>query len=183
MPLSGFNSIGYVPLRITPLHRASIGVELAAGNAGAPASAAWGQANTAVFIPFRLLRPATVKKLFWHNGATAAGNVDCGIYTEAGARVVSTGSTAQAVINVIQEVDVADVTLAPGCYFIGIVKNDIVGTFFRVTFPTSILHGSIVGIREQAAAFPLPANAVLATRAAALNGIIPMCGASLQVQI
>src|SRR5271154_4607263 len=61
-----------------------------------PASQLWsnigvGAANAAIFIPFTVPDTITIAKLAAANGTAVAGNVDMGIYSEAGNRLVSKG--------------------------------------------------------------------------------------------
>lgn len=169
-----------VPNIISTISPDAIGVQLAALGSGAavPASTAWPTATKAIYIPFHLRRGATVKQLFCVNGGTAAGNIDMGIYDNAGARKVSIGSTAQAGTSTIQTFDIADTTLAAGTYYLAIAKDDAVGTVVSFSI-TSVVARFLraVGLLEQTSAFALPATATFASYAAA--NFVPFCGLSL----
>src|SRR5688500_5012668 len=83
---------------ITPFSGAqSIGTGLIAVTTGldTAASAAWPSANLALYVPILIPERITVDRFFSHNGAAVGDNLDLGLYTEDGTRVVSTGSTAQ----------------------------------------------------------------------------------------
>ena len=128
----------------------------------AAASTAWLTANRAFFYPFWLAHAITVLKMFVFNGATAAGNIDVGIYTEDGRKLVSSGSTAQAGTSALQEFDITDTLLTPGRYYLAIAKDDTTGTVFLFNSPgTRFVQGA--GVLMQETAFALPATATFAT--------------------
>jgi hypothetical protein len=133
-----------------------LGGNLAAGGLGTPASAAWPGANLAIFYPFCLAGFYLVRKLWWANGATATGNVDAGIYTIGGARLTSTGSTAQAGTSVVQSVTLGTpLLLASGSYYMALAASSASATFLRHSIGARALNR--FGMAEQtASAFPLP---------------------------
>jgi hypothetical protein len=156
---------------ITPAHACALGG--ATGQFGGPStSGAYPASNRALYIPFRLTRPFTVKTLFAVNGATASGNIDVGVYDSAGTRLVSSGSTAQAGTNAIQEFDVADTLLGVGQFYLALAMDNTTGTLFRVALSHLFLIPQ--GVAQQAAAFPLPATATFAQYA---STYLPMFGA------
>lgn len=142
---------------ISPWATESIGVTLAARAFAAPGSAANPVANRAVYVPVRIPDTITVVKMFCHNGATVSGNVDLGIYTSGGTRLVSTGSTAQAGASIVQEFDITDTTLTPGLYYMALAADNATATFIRLAFTVEV--GNALGILGQETAFPLPASA------------------------
>lgn len=146
-----------------------MGDAVAMSGNGMTASGAWPAANLAIYIPFVLSRPTVVRRIGWFNGATASGNVDAGIYDYAKARVVSTGSTAQAGVSAVQSVDIADTALAPGQYWMGLALSSATGTVFR-TAGTNMLWWAF-GLQQQASALPLPATATFAIPA---NAFLPL---------
>lgn len=162
------------PTVITPWSYRSLGIDLAALGIGAPASAAWPTANQAMYVPFTIDETVTVKKMFWKNGATVSGNVDIGIYNEAGTRKVNMGSTAQATINATQIVDIADTSLAAGRYYMALVADNTTATFASVTATQRL------GYLTQTTAFALPATATFATPATA---VIPYFGLTLETLV
>lgn len=164
-------------IMITPWSRCSLGVQLAAIASVAPVTAVWPAANKAIYVPFTLDEPVTVIKGFWYNGGVATGNVDIGIYDEAGARQVSMGSTVKAGANVIQEANIADTLLSAGRYYMGLSKDDT-SSMFSIAPDVQVLK--TLGVAEQAAAFALPATATLATVTA---GYLPFFGFSLRTLV
>lgn len=158
-----------------------LGTQLAANAAVAPVSTTWQSANRALYIPLLVTEDITVTKLWVLNGATAAGNIDMGIYNSAFARQVSIGSTAQSGTNVIQEFDITDTPLTAGQYYIGIAKDDTAGT----TFTYAAAGGGAKalqawGMAQEATAFALPATATPADMA---SNVVPVCGIATRTQV
>lgn len=122
---------------------------------------AWPASNDAIFVPLTLSRPVLVKRLFSHNGNTIAGNIDMGIYTVDGARIVSNGSTAQAGNSVLQFFNITDTYLSPGNYYLACAKNDASGRVAR--YQPSLGRLQSYGVMKMATAFALPASATFAT--------------------
>jgi len=137
------------------------------------ASAVYPAANLALFIPFSLTKSVTVTKLFCLNGAVVNGNIDLGIYDVYGVRLISSGSVAQAGVNVIQSFDIADTRMGSGNFYFAVAMNNIVGTLFSAAMFAAIAP-AITGMAEMAAAFPLPAVAVFAQ---ITGNYIPVIGA------
>lgn len=178
MPLS-FSTLSPVRVLIsTASVRSSMGSELAS-NAAVAASAAWPAANRALYMPLYIESPGVVAKLWWLNGATASGNVDIGLYNADYTKIVSAGSTAQGTINVLQEVDIADVTLARGTYYIGMASDDATATFYRLT-PSNLLVAEAAGQLQQSSAFPLPSPAVPVATASVY---VPYCGIAFRTLV
>lgn len=124
-------------------------------------SATYTSANRAHFQWFRVPEICVVKQLWVANGATASGNIDVGIYTPDGTRLVSSGSTAQSGTSTLQVFDVTDTTLAPGYYYIAVAMDNTTGTIRRNNLSTQA--SKFAGSAVMASAFPLPATATLAT--------------------
>jgi hypothetical protein len=90
--------------------------------------------TTAYYMPIRVPTGCVVRRLWWANGATAAGNVSLGIYASTangspGAKVIECGATAQGTILQVQFVDVTDTVIPPGLYWIAICASDAAATF------------------------------------------------------
>ncbi len=141
------------------------------------ATANWIAANVAVFVPFSVIEPTLVTKVWWANGSAVAGNIDVGIFSTAGNVLTSAGSTAQAGINAVQAVDVADVTLARGDYYLGMV-SDTSGITQKVSAasPAAGISQSL-GLLEQAAVtLPFSTGANPATFAKYTRAFVPLVG-------
>jgi hypothetical protein len=125
-------------------------------------STAWGTANLAYFYPVWVPESCVLTKLWWQNGATANGNVDVGVYTDQGNRLISTGTTLQTGTSVIQSVDITDTPVPAGLLYFAIALSSATGTIWSVA---ASLSGSlaIMSGYQQATAFPLPNPATFAT--------------------
>lgn len=138
------------------------------------ASLAWSTANKAIYVPVSIHAPVTIVKMFVLNGATASGNIDVGIYDRGGARLVSSGSTAQSGTSAIQEFNITDTLLQAGLYYLACAMDNNTGTLEMWTMSLAISKS--LGIAEQTSAFALPATATFATVSATLR--TPIIGAT-----
>jgi hypothetical protein len=138
-------------------------------------SAAYPAADRAHFLPFRVNRPTLITKLMAYNGSTASGNIDVGIYSHDGTRLVSTGSTAQSGTSALQVFDVTDTWLGPGRFYLAVAMDNTTGTLFRATLGSTQIDAGI-GLLIEASAFPLPATATFATISGAA-AFVPIIGA------
>lgn len=148
-------------------------------SASAPSTVNWPAANRAIYVPMRLGRPFLVAKLWWHNGTVAGPpNVDCGIYTSDGRRLLSTGSTAQGSSTVIQSVDVTHTWLDAGLYYLALAVSANTSAMFRTSVSASALRA--IGVVQQASALPLPTTATFATAA---SSYLPYFGCSSRATV
>lgn len=109
------------------------------GNAPAvPASGTYESANRGVWHPLSVPTICVAKRIWWANGATATGNIEAGIYLDAGqkpgAKLVTTGSVAQSGTSVIQFADITDTTLTPQLYWLYLSASSGSATIMRATF-------------------------------------------------
>lgn len=150
----------------------SLGIEINALTGGlTPASGAYGVANDAVFTPLYLQWPVRVKRLWVANGATVNGNLDVGIYSVGGTRLVSAGTTAQSGSNALQFFDIADLLLGAGAYYLAVAFSSTTATLFRGA--PALGRVRQMGLAKMASAMPLPATVTLAVPTVAF---IPMMG-------
>lgn len=147
------------------------GLESALGSSN---SVAWPATNDAIFVPFTLSCPILVKRLFAGNGNVASGNMDVGIYTYSGAKIISAGSVAQSGTVTLQFFDIADTYLSPEIYYMGMAINNTSATVRRCNI--TVIRERHYGVVKMASAFPLPATAVFATMTAS---IVPLLGMDL----
>lgn len=126
-------------------------------------SSAWpAGANTAVFIPFLVGKEITFSTMFWVNGTVVSGNVDVGVYSQDGTKIVSKGSTAQSGTSAIQIVTVTTTTIGPGLYYLALVLDNATGTI--ASYPIGqVLKTKFTGAAQMASAFALPSSATFAT--------------------
>jgi hypothetical protein len=134
----------------------------------------WPVANLALFVPFTLSEMVTIKRLVVLKGSTAGGTIDVGLYDANGTRLVSSGSTPLTTSAGTQFFDIADTQLNAGRYYLAAVTT---GTVAVICFPLITGSGSFVGLREMAAAFPLPATAVFTDNL--LRSVIPAIALTL----
>lgn len=116
--------------------------------------------NQAQYIWFFIESPVTVYNIAFENGGTVNGNVDVGIYNEAGTLLVSSGSTAQSGASVVQVVGITDTFLPAGGYFMAFASDSATATFMRTILAAAWLR--ILGCQWEAV-FPLPATAAMST--------------------
>jgi hypothetical protein len=135
---------------------ASLGIEQRCAAVGA-ASATWPTANKAIFVPFILARSFTVVQIGFFNGSAVSGNVDVGIYDEAGTRLVSSGSTAQSGTDAVQAFNTTDITLGPGRYYMAAAMDNTTGT--NTSAAVTAPKPSMYGVMSQTSAFALPSTA------------------------
>lgn len=126
------------------------------------ASTTWPAANRGYFVPFELPSPRYVTQIAWVNGGTASGNVDAGIYDLSGNRLASGGGTAQTGTNAIQAVDITDLYLDPGVYYMALSMDGTAGTITRNTAPNNTIQTTTHGLRQVATVYPLPSTVTLA---------------------
>jgi hypothetical protein len=122
----------------------------------------WLTAGLAWYVGFWLGARAIAKKMFVVNGNPLGSTVDLGIYLPDGTRIVNTGATAQAGTAQMQIIDISDVTLEPGYYYMAAWCNNTTGSFNMVGQPNTPSQG-MSGIFNQASvASNLPATATFA---------------------
>jgi hypothetical protein len=156
---SGFSRFPPPPI-ITPWSAESLGLGYSIGGGSSfsslvsSASAAWPTTDLAIYVPFTIEMPSLAVRLAWYNGATSSGNVDCGIYSKDGTRLVSAGATGQGTINVPQLVTISYM-LRPGQYYMALWMHTG-GTMFRVA-PLLASYQACSGMLEEVVTSVLPA--------------------------
>lgn len=103
------------------------------GKIGAVASAVWPAAQLALYVPFRIGQDVKISGFFWYNGATVNGNTDCGVYDSSGAKLTSSGATAQSGANAIQTVALGTpiIISAGNYYYLALMSTSATATYFR----------------------------------------------------
>ena len=140
--------------------------------------ATWPANDDAIFVPVRVTERCLVKVLWCMNGGVASGNIDVGIYTPDGTRIVSGGGVAQSGTSNPQNFDITDTVLDVGDFLIALALSSTVGTAFRAA--ASVEYMKAFGCYKVASAYPLPATVTLATPDAAY---LPNFGFTLQTLI
>lgn len=152
------------PVFLTPYALESVGIELSIiGNINAT-SQAFPTANKAFYYPFSLRSPATVKRLFWVNGAASTRqNIQVGIYDDLGNSIVLGTSTLASGDSQPQFDDIADTPLAAGKrYYMAIWGAGNTTTILRMSLTTTMQRE--LGMWEQLSLTGgLPSTATFAT--------------------
>jgi len=130
---------------------------------GSATTVVWPAANLAIFLPFTIGVITTFVKLFY-SATASSGNVDMGIYDDQGNRLVSMGSTAMALTNLTQILDITDTTLLPGSYYLAMAcSTNVTATFRAWVWQGAGSNTAARGQYEMATALPLPATATFAS--------------------
>ena len=121
---------------------------------------AWPANNQAIYCPVTLPAAFKVSRFFVHNGNTT-GNVDVGLYSGSGVRLLSTGSTARATGGDLQYISVTAQSFPAGFYYIAMVLSTTAGTVFAI-IPQSTASGYLPQacgfLQEALGATTLPAT-------------------------
>jgi hypothetical protein len=96
----------------------------------------WPAVNRAILVPVEVQDICTAYQ-FAFEVTTQSGNCDVGIYDEAGNRKTSMGSTAVAAAGV-QVIDIPNVILTPGVYFLAMVCDNVTAAFRASTTLTAL---------------------------------------------
>lgn len=137
----------------------SCGLGIAGGltQLGSLSSAVWPEASRAYLFPIKIGEITTLTKAWSVNGTVVSGNLDIGLYDAAGTRLLSTGSTAQAGTSTLQIVDITDVTIPAGHYYLALAEDNAAATFLRGSWPISAQNfAGVLSIDPDV--FPLPAT-------------------------
>jgi len=127
MPSNWITTNRVMPVSVGPYQTQGMGLQPPyLGNTNSTGSTI-GASNIYLY-PVLVTEPYRVRRLWWLNGATVNGNVEVGVFSDGGARIATTGSTAQSGVNTLQQVTV-DFTLGVGSYWIGLATTSATGTF------------------------------------------------------
>lgn len=145
------------PLYLSSFSRYGHGL-MVAGYAGtAPANNTWGTNNLGLYIPFEVDHPVVLDKLYWVCGNTSVANADLGIFSDAWAKLVSTGSVAMQGAAGRQETNITDYLLVPGKYYWGLSAS--LSTAGFISAALALMRMQHMGCLTEASAVPLPATA------------------------
>lgn len=167
---------GRNPITIHTASLCAIGAELAAFAPTNPASGTWLGSGVAVYIPFSLVEPFVVRQVIWYNGGTAANNMAVGVYDRTtGQRMVDCTSTARSGTSVLQAVDITDVMIPPGKYWLAGLQ-DTVGTGTNFCWAANTHYYKCMGVaQESVGSGTLPATCTPVTIA---SQFVPWIGIS-----
>ncbi len=171
---TGFPDYYEEKIIVTPL-MVIAGVPEVSSVAGVAGAGAWPVANMAFFVPRTTSEALTFKRMALLSG-TSAANYDIGIYDTTGKRLVSSGSQVKGITQQAVVYDIIDTLLAAGRYYWALALDSALGDVLRWAVHPGL--NTLIGVREMAAAFPLPATAVFSENNA--RNFIPVIGATLQ---
>ena len=175
-PLSPDTSYRPGEISITPWSPQSLGIAGLIASAGSvPAVAAWPAAGLVIYMPFAVPEPMVATKLFYGIGA-AAGNVDMGIYNEAGTLLVSIGSTGASGSSTLQVLDITDTLLGRGRYYLALVADTVTTLTIYKAAPAAGVCQALGLLQQASVTLPLSSNASPATFAKYAQAYIPYCG-------
>lgn len=143
------------------------------GASGTFNSVAFPTAKKVLYVPIRIPMPLLVTQLFTLNGATASGNIDVGLYTLDGTKLVSSGSTAQAGTTQKQLFNVTDFVLGRGTYYMAVSLDNTTGTITRVSIVNVFAIQAAGCLTETTGSFGLPATASFASY---VDAMVPVAG-------
>lgn len=170
-----FPNPAVLPQLLTSYQRYGIGSGARAVTSGTTnvASQAWGTANLCLFVPFRIPFRYPVRKMFWYNFATVAGNVEAAICSDEYVKLWTTGAVAQAGASQIQYAALtSDALLEPGEYRLMMASSSTTATFGTAGGSTAA-NCRMLGVTQFAAA-SLPVGAI--TPAATTINRLPFLG-------
>jgi hypothetical protein len=142
---------------------------------------AWPTANLAIYCPVLVPEPTIVTKMAVQIGSATSGNLDLGVYDEAGVRLVSTGSTAVGSASTLQVEDVTDTLLTPGTYYLAIACDNTTARFLTGGFAAQSATGYAKGLRQETSAMPLPSTATLTSTTAPQRAVVITCTTRIPV--
>jgi len=138
------------------------------------ASAAYPLANLALYVPFSVSEAVTAYEGWVVTGGTAGGNFDIGIYSAAGARLTSSGSTVRGTATITNTTAMANLVLVPNTRYYLAFAADSTNTYFASANAAG-LHEAM-GVLESTTSFVLPTSPTL-TRTT--RAYVPYFGLSL----
>lgn len=93
----------------------------------------WPANNRAVYVPIVIPSYFTIARFMVANGTNATGNVDVGLYSFTGTRLISTGTTSRgALTSQVQYIGVTDQTFPAGRYYLALVASSTTGNYFSI---------------------------------------------------
>lgn len=160
-PAIGREILAHRHYTLGPLDPISVSVGITTGQSYA--SAAWPNANTAIYIPIYIAEAVTVYEAGIGTGATAGGNFDIGIYQMDGTKVVSSGATARTA-SAWNVAGLADTELTPGWYYAA-MSADSTANYSGIAPAAGLCEAMGVCSQDTAYVLPSPATPGRTTRA------------------
>lgn len=162
----------------SPLH-STVGTYLNASRVGMSLSTAWSLAKLVAYYPISIASAFTVKLIYWQNGTTPSGNIEVGVYDEAGNLKGTSGSTAAGTSATIQTVTPTAFYLpGPARYYLAVTCDGTGYTLVMAgTAPPAGITGSLGVMTETTGTFGLtnPWGSVAVLTAYELTPNIGIC--------
>ena len=132
-----------------------------------PAGAVWPSANRAIYTPFEIDQAVSVTAMYFEIVLAGAGNAEIGIYNSAGVKQgASSGAISTNTAGIKTYTPGTLIALARGRYFLGIATDGVLAQFRRYQGAGAVANvRAMAGLKQQAAAYPLPATATFADAA------------------
>lgn len=178
-----------------PIHQVTISqwssgsIMATLGPITAPFGGAAGNVNRLFAYPFRIQRAMVVRRAWWFNGATPAGNIITGVYGTSPSKpsdgqevkLAETASTAAGAANTIVAASIGPINLPPGLYWAALITSTTT-EMFRVSSGLNIDEARHIGAYRLSAegSFALPTS--LTTPNSTIN-TIPVFGLATQTVI
>jgi hypothetical protein len=139
-----------------------------------PGSNAYPLANLALYIPFSVSEAVTAFEGWVVTGTVAGGNFDIGVYSAAGSRLTSSGSTARTASAVNNTTAMTNLVLQPGTRYYMAFSADATSNYFAATEAAGLRECQ--GVLESTTSFVLPSSPTLSRTTRAY---IPLFGLNL----
>jgi hypothetical protein len=120
-------------------------------------STAWPLSGLGIYVPVTVEQPCTFKKMTVLNGVTLNGTLGVGIYDESFNRLTSVAAATQTGASVTQTLDIADITVPPGIYYLMMVVASATATYMCAGSQTA-LSLRTCGVLEQTGITDTPPN-------------------------
>lgn len=125
------------------------------GNAVNYGGLGWPANNLAIYTPLNISERFTIARFMSVNG-NATGTTDVGLYSGAGARLISTGNTARS--SGVQYIGITDQSFPPGHYFLAMVCSSTGSSVFRTTLNSQYEARMCGMLQESLGSAVLPAS-------------------------
>ncbi len=122
--------------------------------------------------------PFLAVKMMIYNGGTVSGNVDVGVYTSEGTKVVTSGTTAHTGTSTTQIFDITDTLLNPGLYYLACAFDNNTALIAH-SGNLAINNARTVGIRQASSSFVLPTAVTFEALASAYVPSIHISGSTV----
>jgi hypothetical protein len=100
-----------------------------------PGAGTYEAADRGIYYPLYVPTTCVARRMWWVNGGTATGNIEAGIYLDAGykpgVKLVTTGTIGQSGTSAVQFADITDTTLSPGLHWLYISGSSTSSTLLR----------------------------------------------------